>query len=85
LVFSTLLVVHKFYKLGSDPLSAKSAQESKMTLESLAEVNAAPETSRDACANISYVSPSRTILDSIKYFNASLVRSGDADPAARHS
>ena len=85
LIFSTLLVVHKFYKLGSDPLSVKSAQESKMTLESLAEVNAAPETSRDACANISYVSPSRTILDSIKYFNASLVRSGDADPAARHS
>jgi hypothetical protein len=81
-VFTTLFVVHKFYKFGSDPMNAKSAQENQVSLKSSVQLTSASENSCGVNVSVSYVSPSRTILESIKCFNASSARSGDANAAA---
>jgi hypothetical protein len=79
--FSALFAVHKFYKLGSDPMSVKSPQESEVAVKSTGQVTSASQTSRDAHSSVSYVSPSRAILDSIKRFSASSIHSRDSNPA----
>jgi hypothetical protein len=76
-----LFVVYKFYKLGSDPLSGNLAHQSELSLNSSDQPSPAAEVSTGINFSASYVSPSRAILDSIKRFNTSSVRSENANAA----
>ncbi len=83
---TTMSYLHKFYKLGSDPMGNQSSSKIqnknptiKVSSESSGNVSAASGNSSFDAA--SYFSPSNVILSSIKRFNASAAKSGHSDPA----
>ncbi len=83
---TTMGYLHKFYKLGSDPMGIQSSSKTqnknktiKVSSESSGNVSTASGNSSFDAA--SYFSPSNVILSSIKRCNASAAKSGYSDPA----
>jgi hypothetical protein len=84
---TTMSYLHKFYKLGSDPMGIQSSSKTpnknkniKVSSES-SSGNVSTASGNSSFDAASYFSPSNVILSSIKRFNASAAKSGHSDPA----